>query len=136
MVSSSSYILLNNIIAIIAISFITVGTIWAIGNFMHPAKESTTKHFKGILLIAEDNLFNGTNPDIFAMAHVPEKLVVLNKDFVRHDLIVDKLNINTAYLSPGQDFTTAIASNIPGTFEYYCSLHPTTMHGKIIIKAV
>ena len=128
--------LLNNIIAIIAISFITVGTIWAIGNFVHPAKEATTKHFKGILLIAEDNLFNGTNPNIVAMVHVPEKLVVLNKDFVRHDLIVYKLNINTAYLSPGQDFTTAIASNIPGTFEYYCSLHPTTMHGRIIIKAV
>jgi len=136
MVSSSSYILLNNIIAIIAISFITVGTIWAIGNFMHPAKESTTKHIKGILLIAQDNLFNGTNPDIFAMVRVPEKLVVLNKDFVRHDLIVDKLSVNTAYLSPGQDFTTAIASNVPGTFVYYCSLHPTIMHGKIIIKAV
>jgi hypothetical protein len=128
--------LLNNIIAIIAISFITVGTIWAIGNFMHPAKESTTKHIKGILLIAQDNLFNGTNPDIFAMVRVPEKLVVLNKDFVRHDLIVDKLSVNTAYLSPGQDFTTAIASNVPGTFVYYCSLHPTIMHGKIIIKAV
>ena len=136
MVSSSSYILLNNIIAIIAISFITVGTIWAIGNLMHPAKEATTKHFKGILMIAQDNLFNGTNPDIFAMVRVPEKLVVLNKDFVRHDLIVDKLNVNTAYLSPGQDFTTAIASNAPGTFVYYCSLHPTIMHGKIIIKAV
>lgn len=103
---------------------------------MHPAKESTTKHIKGILLIAQDNLFNGTNPDIFAIVRVPEKLVVLNKDFVRHDLIVDKLSVNTAYLSPGQDFTTAIASNVPGTFVYYCSLHPTIMHGKIIIKAV
>jgi len=66
--------------------------------------------------------------------NVPKKLVVLNKDFVRHDLIVDKLNINTAYLSPEQDFTTAIASKNPGTFEYYCSLHPMTMRGKIIIK--
>jgi hypothetical protein len=128
--------LLNNIIAIIAISFITVGTIWAIGNFTHPAKESTTKNIKGILLVAQDNLFNGTNPDISAIVNVPEKLVVLNKDFVRHDLIVDKLNINTAYLSPEQDFTTAIASKMPGTFEYYCSLHPATMHGKIIIKTV
>ncbi|MFZ0510268.1 MAG: cupredoxin domain-containing protein [Candidatus Nitrosopolaris sp.] len=128
--------MLNNIIAIIAISFIAVGTIWAIGNFTHPAKESTTKHIKGILLVAQDNLFNGTNPDIIAIANVPEKLVVLNKDFVRHDFIVDKLNINTAYLSPEQDFTTAIASKTPGTFEYYCSLHPTTMRGKIIIKAV
>jgi hypothetical protein len=127
--------LLNNIIAIIAISFITVGIIWGIGNFTHPAKESTTTHIKGVLLVAQDNLFNGTNPDIIATANVPKKLVVLNKDFIRHDLIVDKLNINTAYLSPEQDFTTAIASKNPGTFEYYCSLHPMAMRGKIIIKA-
>lgn len=127
--------MLNNIIAIIAISFITVGIIWAIGNFTNPAKESTTTHIKGVLLVAQDNLFNGTNPDIIATVNVPKKLVVLNKDFVRHDLIVDKLNINTAYLSPEQDFTTAIASKNPGTFEYYCSLHPMAMRGKIIIKA-
>jgi plastocyanin len=126
--------LLNNIIAIIAISFVTVGVIWAIGNFTHPAKVSTTNHIKGILLVAQDNLFNGTNPDIIGTVNVPEKLVVLNKDFVRHDLIVDKLNINTAYLSPEQDFTTAIASKTSGIFEYYCSLHPITMRGKIVIK--
>ncbi|MGB6674143.1 MAG: cupredoxin domain-containing protein [Candidatus Nitrosopolaris sp.] len=127
--------MLNNIIAIIAISFITVGIIWAIGNFTHPTKESATTHIKGVLLVAQDNLFNGTNPDIIATANVPKKIVVLNKDFVRHDLIVDKLNINTAYLSPEQDFTTAIASKNPGIFEYYCSLHPMAMRGKIIIKA-
>ncbi|PWU82139.1 MAG: hypothetical protein DLM72_03335 [Candidatus Nitrosopolaris wilkensis] len=126
--------MLNNIIAIIAISFVTVGVIWAIGNFTHPAKVSTTNHIKGILLVAQDNLFNGTNPDIIGTVNVPEKLVVLNKDFVRHDLIVDKLNINTAYLSPEQDFTTAIASKTSGIFEYYCSLHPITMRGKIVIK--
>jgi plastocyanin len=126
---------LNNIIAIVAISFITVGVIWAIGNFTHPAKESMNNHTKGVLLVAQDNLFNGTNPDIIATVNIPEKLVVLNKDFVRHDLIVDKLNINTAYLYPEQDFTTAIASKSPGIFEYYCSLHPITMRGKIIIKA-
>lgn len=126
--------MLNNIIAIIAISFVTVGVIWAIGNFTHPAKVSTTNHIKGILLVAQDNLFNRTNPDIIGIVNVPEKLVVLNKDFVRHDLIVDKLNINTAYLSPEQDFTTAIASKTSGIFEYYCSLHPITMRGKIVIK--
>jgi plastocyanin len=126
--------LLNNIIAIIAISFVTVGVIWAIGNFTHPAKVSTTNHIKGVLLVAQDNLFNGTNPDIIGTVNVPEKLVVLNKDFVRHDFIVDKLKINTAYLSPEQDFTTAIASKTSGIFEYYCSLHPITMRGKIMIK--
>jgi plastocyanin len=126
--------LLNNIIAIVAISFITVGSVWAIGNFMIPHKESAIKNLRGILLVAQNNAFNETNPDITAKVNTPEKLLVLNKDFVRHDFIVDKLNINTAYLAPDQDFTTAIASQKPGTFEYYCSLHPTLMRGKLIIK--
>jgi heme/copper-type cytochrome/quinol oxidase subunit 2 len=125
--------LLNNIIAIVAISFITVGVIWAIGNFTHPSKESGSAH-KGILLVAQNNLFNGSNPKIFATVNKPVKLDILNKDFVRHDFIVDKLNINTAYLSSEQDFPTAIASSKPGTFEYYCSLHPMTMRGEIIIR--
>jgi hypothetical protein len=126
--------LINNIIAIVAISFITVGTIWAIGNFMIPHKGSMVKNIKGILLIAQNNAFNGTNPDIYVTVNIPKKLVLINNDFVRHDLIVDKLNINTAYLSTGQDFTTAIASKSPGAFEYYCSLHPIIMRGKIIVK--
>ncbi|MFL6362004.1 MAG: cupredoxin domain-containing protein [Nitrososphaeraceae archaeon] len=126
--------LLNNIIAIVAISFVTVGSIWAIGNFMIPHKELSIKNIRGILLVAQDNAFNQTNPDIIARVNTPEKLTIVNKDLVRHDLIVDKLNINTAYLSPEQDFTTAIASQKPGTFEYYCSLHPASMHGKIIIN--
>jgi heme/copper-type cytochrome/quinol oxidase subunit 2 len=126
--------LLNNLIAIVAISFVIVGSIWAIGNFMIPHKKSNLENLKGTLLIAQNNAFNTTNPDIHAVAKVPKKLVIINKDFVRHDFIVDKLNINTAYLSPDQDFTTAIASNVPGTFEYYCSLHPATMRGTIIVK--
>ena len=126
--------MINNIIAIIAISFVTVGSVWAIGNFMIPHKQSTLKNIKGILLVAQDNLFNKTNPDIFAKVSTPEKLTILNNDLVRHDFIVDKLNINTAYLSPEQDFTTAIASNKPGIFEYYCSLHPASMVGRIIIR--
>src|ERR671932_2311436 len=126
--------MINNIIAIIAISFVTVGSVWAIGNFMIPHKQSALKNIKGILIVAQDNAFNKTNPDIFAKVSTPEKLTILNNDLVRHDFIVDKLNINTAYLSSGQDFTTAIASQKPGEFEYYCSLHPVSMRGKIIIK--
>ena len=126
--------MLNNIIAILVISFIVVGTLWGVGNLVNRPEEPSIKNISGILLIAQNNAFNNTNPDIYAAVNVPKKLVVVNKDFVRHDLIVDKLKINTAYLSSEQDFTTAIASKEPGTFEYYCSLHPTTMQGKIIVK--
>ena len=126
--------MLNNIIAIVVISFIIVGTLWGVKSLINHPEGSSIKDISGILLIAQNNAFNKTNPDIYATVNVPKKLVVVNKDFVRHDLIVDRLKINTAYLSSEQDFTTAIASKKSGIFEYYCSLHPTTMRGKIIVK--
>jgi plastocyanin len=126
--------MLNSIIAIVVISFMVVGMLWGVSNIINRPEGSTIKNVSGILLVAQNNAFNNTNPDIYASVNVPKKLVVVNKDFVRHDLIVDRLKINTAYLSSEQDFTTAIASKNAGTFEYYCSLHPTTMRGKIIVK--
>ena len=121
-------------IAIVVISFIIVGTLWGVSNIINQPEGPSIKNVSGILLIAQNNAFNKTNPDIYASVNVPMKLVVVNKDFVRHDLIVDRLKINTAYLSSEQDFTTAIASKKSGIFEYYCSLHPTTMRGEIIVK--
>ena len=123
----------NNIIAIVAISFTVVGALWGIGNLLNTPEESAAKNVEGVLLIAENDVFNKTNPDIPAKVDIPKKISILNKDFRRHDFIVDGLNINTAYLSTEQSFTTAIASRVPGTFEYYCSLHPDTMRGRIII---
>lgn len=123
----------NNIIAIVAISFTVVGALWGIGNLLNTPEESAAKNVEGVLLIAENDIFNKTNPDIQATVDIPKKISIINKDFRRHDFIVDGLNINTAYLSTEQSFTTAIASRVPGTFEYYCSLHPDTMRGRIII---
>ena len=116
-----------------AISFTVVGALWGIGNLLNAPEESAAKNVEGILLIAENDVFNKTNPDIQATVDIPKKISILNKDFRRHDFIVDELKINTAYLSTEQSFTTAIASRAPGTFEYYCSLHPDTMRGRILI---
>jgi plastocyanin len=124
----------NNIIAIVAITFTVVGALWGIGNLLSTPEESAVKNIEGVLLIAENDAFNKTNPDIHAKVDTPKKVAILNKDVRRHDFIVDELNINTAYLSTEQSFTTAIASRVPGTFEYYCSLHPDTMRGKILIE--
>ncbi|MGB8086622.1 MAG: cupredoxin domain-containing protein [Nitrososphaeraceae archaeon] len=124
----------NNIIAIIAISFITVGGLWGIGNLLNSPQPSSLERREGILLVAKDNLFNETNPTIYAKIDEPTKLTVVNKDLVRHDLVVDALNINTAILSPEQDAVTAIASEKAGEFEYYCSLHPATMRGSIVVR--
>jgi plastocyanin len=124
----------NNVIAIIVVTFIVGGSVWGIGNLINPQNKQSVKNVQGILLVAENNAFNQTNPDIHAAANIPQKLTIINKDLVRHDFIVDELKINTAYLSTEQQFTTAIASKSPGIFNYYCSLHPITMRGKIIIK--
>ena len=123
-----------NIIAIVAISFTVVGALWGIGNLLNAPQESAGKNVEGVLLIAENDAFNKTNPTIYAKVDTPKKISILNKDVRRHDFIVDELNINTAYLSTQQSFTTAIASRVPGTFEYYCSLHPNTMRGSVVVR--
>jgi plastocyanin len=128
----------NNIIAIVAISFLTVGGLWGIGNFLKSEPHEDLP-VEDILLVAQRSTFNGTNPDIYVTVNVPTKLVVRNDDAVTHDLRVDApLNgsitpINTAPLRGGQDFLTAIVVSKQGTYEYYCSYHPG-MQGKIIAQ--
>lgn len=128
----------NNIIAIVAISFATVGAIWGIGNLIKPAEPSQPVPVEGITLVAENGAFNGSNPDITVGVNVPVKLIVLNLDVVTHDLIIEDssggiLNVNTAPLRPQQHFVAAILGSETGTYEYYCSYHPE-MRGKIIVS--
>ena len=128
----------NNIIAIVAISFVTVGALWAIGKLMNP-EANVDLPAEDVLLIAQRSTFNDTNPDVYVAVNVPTKLVVQNDDAVTHDLKVDAPSIggitpiNTAPLRGGQDFLTAIISSKPGTYEYYCSYHPE-MRGHIIVQ--
>lgn len=125
--------MLNNVIAIVVISFIIVGSMWGIGNLLNPPMENKIeKSNDSILLIAQNNAFNETNPSIFVKENKPTKLIILNKDFVKHDFISEGLGLNTAYLTTERDFVTAIASDKTGEYEYYCSFHPS-MKGKIVI---
>lgn len=117
--------MLHNIIAIIVISFIIVGSLWGIGNLLNtPREKSIQKSNDSILLVAQNNAFNQTNPTLHVNSNQPTKLIVLNKDFVKHDFISEELGINTAYLTTEQDFVTGIASNKTGNYTYYCSFHP------------
>lgn len=126
----------NNIIAIVAISFATVGALWGIGNVINPEPDVDLP-VEDVLLIAQRSTFNDTNPDVYVTVNVPTKLVVRNNDAVTHDMKVDASSnggitpINTAPLRGGQDFLTAIVVSKPGTYEYYCSYHPQ-MRGYII----
>lgn len=129
----------NNVIAIVAVSFIAVGSLWAFGNLTKDAEESDRPDIEGIVLTAQRSTFNGTNPDIHVRINQPIRLVVLNEDIIQHDLqIQDKTggiaNINTAIIPAGRSSpSTAIIAYKPGSFEYFCSLHPE-MHGKIIAE--
>jgi hypothetical protein len=126
----------NNIVAIVAICFATVGALWGIGNLMNPEPDVDLP-IEDVLLIAQRSTFNDTNPDVYVAVNVPMKLVVQNDDAVTHDLKVDASSnggitpINTAPLRGGQNFLTAIVVLKPGTYEYYCSYHPQ-MRGHII----
>jgi plastocyanin len=127
----------NNIIAIVAITFATVGALWGIGNLLNATQQEPID-VEGILLVAQNGAFNGTNPDIKVSINVPKKLVVLNKDVVTHDLIIQKdpgniLYINTAPLRPDQHFNAAVLAYHEGTYRYYCSYHPE-MRGSIIAQ--
>lgn len=127
----------NNVIAVVAISFITVGSLWAFGNLTQENEEPDLSGVEGILLTAQRSTFNGTNPDVHVRVNQPVKLVVLNDDIIQHDLqIQDKTggiaSINTAIIPAGRTSpSTAIIAYKPGTYEYFCSLHPE-MRGNII----
>lgn len=110
-----------------------MGALWGIGNLLHPPNQNKIeKSHDSILLVAQNNAFNETNPTLYVKENRPTKLIVLNKDFVKHDFISRDLGIDTAYLTTEQDFITAIAGDKPGEYVYYCSFHPS-MKGKIIV---
>ncbi|HKX82397.1 MAG TPA: cupredoxin domain-containing protein [Nitrososphaera sp.] len=128
----------NNIIAIVAISFVIVGALWGVGNLIESAEPVAPITVEGITLVAENGAFNGTNPNLSAEVNVPIKLVIQNQDVVTHDLIIEDksggiLNVNTAPLRPNQHFNAAILGYKPGTYEYYCSYHPE-MRGSIHVS--
>lgn len=128
----------NNIIAIVAVSCIAVGSLWAFGNLTEETGEADLSGVEGILLEAQRSTFNGTNPDIRVKVNEPVKLVVVNKDVVIHDLQVKDgtggiLNFETAPLKSEQHFNSAIVAYKQGTYEYFCQYHPV-MRGKIIAE--
>jgi len=120
----------NNIIAIIAISFIVVGSLWGIGNIISQNNIQLSEG-EGVLLLMKDNKFNVTNPDINVKVNQPLKISIANQDFRKHDFIVDELNVNTGFISSGQDFSTVIASDKEGVLRYYCSIHPESWKEKL-----
>src|SRR5918996_2325879 len=88
----------------------------------------------GLLMAANDNKYNNTNPEIRLATNASEDIVILNADSKEHDFVVDGLGVNSGILKEGKYFNTTLSTSQPGTYEYYCSLHPDDMRGRIVIQ--
>jgi plastocyanin len=135
----------NNVIAIVAISFLTVGILWAIGNLTKQSGDNNGEAggappgVEAILLRTERNAFNGTNPDIHVVVNAPARLDVVNADVIYHDFEIKSQtggieNVKTGNIPGGRHQLTAIIAYKPGEYEYVCNLHPE-MKGRIIAEA-
>jgi|SRR5918996_747948 hypothetical protein len=87
----------------------------------------------GVLLVSQGRAFNDTNPDINLKSNIPQEFVLVNKDSTPHDITVESLNIESGILNKDEEFKTTIMAG-SGVYEYYCSLHPQDMKGKIILQ--
>ena len=84
-----------------------------IGNIISQNNVQLSKS-EGVLLLMKDNKFNVTNPDINVKVNQPLKISIANQDFRKTRFYCWRVNVNTGFISSGQDFTTVIASDKEG----------------------
>jgi plastocyanin len=97
-----------------------------------------------VVLIAKDMAFvadrpsavGALNPTIILSAGERVRLVVRNLDAgMRHDLIVDHLQLRTLALDFGEsDGLVFTAPTVAGEWDYYCSFHSRLMRGRIVVR--
>jgi plastocyanin len=106
-----------------AISFLNL-SILALGGDMKNADESTTKQNK---IEIKDFAFNPQTITIKA----GEKVTWINRDEEPHTVVsVQKQFKKSTALDTDQEFT--ITAGTPGTYTYFCSVHPK-MTGTIVV---
>ncbi len=97
-----------------------------------------------VIIVAENMSFSSSAQNIEGELnptftfHVGEKISILfqNKDAgIRHDLVIEGLDIQTAVLSYGEfeRFTISVPDK-KGTYTYYCTFHKLMMIGQIVIE--
>jgi plastocyanin len=87
-----------------------------------------------ILVVADGDRFNNTNPDIHLAANVPEDLLMFNKDSDQHDFTMNELNVKSNALNHGENLTTTLLIQQRCTHEYICTLHPDVMRGNLMVR--
>ncbi len=83
-----------------------------------------------IVVVAENMMFNSTNPTIVVAPGEMIRLVFRNEDAgMKHDLAIPELGIRTGVLEPGETAVLEFRAPEKDFFEYLCSLHPVSMRG-------
>ena len=98
----------------------------------------------------KDSQFVSTGTTL--MPGVPIKVMIVNKDTIRHDfsspvlqghptqvegngVITHGQGIEGAYIEAGKDAIIRFATERPGRFEFRCTIHPT-MRGELLLMNV
>ncbi|MCL4437057.1 MAG: cupredoxin domain-containing protein [Thaumarchaeota archaeon] len=130
------------IAVILAIIVIVAISAFVLSSTTTPTTPTTTTTTPGgdattattITLTAENIKFNGTNPTITVKANTQVTITVNNKDSMPHNFIIQGVTGgSTNLLSPGQSGQVTVTLP-PGTYKYYCSVHPGQMDGQIVAK--
>jgi len=75
------------------------------------------------------------NPTIIVKKGDLVKLMLNNTDtMMKHDLAIQDLDLKTSLLEPGETTEIIFAANQKGEYDYYCTVHPDQMKGKIVIN--
>ena len=75
------------------------------------------------------------NPTMIVKKGDLVKLRLNNTDtMMKHDLVIQDLDLKTSLLEPGETTEIIFAANQEGEYDYYCTVHPDQMKGKIVIN--
>lgn len=86
-------------------------------------------------LVAHNIRFNDTNPTIYVPLNVPVTLTITNDDGMPHTWDIDALNLHSGIIGPGETKSVTFTVNTAGTYDYYCSIHPGLMDGKLVASS-
>ncbi len=115
------------------ISLVTVFALLLIGLTL-VAVEAMRDRPKAIVVVAEDLVFKGNNPTLYAEPGSKVKLIFRNEARgIEHHLVIEGLDVETDILQPGESEEIIFSVPVRDTvLTYSCYLHPA-MKGKFVV---
>ncbi len=124
-----------------SLQYITLAVLLALPLFLgtifaHRGSLDLDTDVRTIVIIAKDMKFNETNPTLEVEFGERVRIVFRNEDAgMRHDLVIEDLGFRTPVLQPGQEAIIEFISQTEGAFEYFCSIHPISMRGTLLVNS-